>query len=124
MPRRISRTANPWMPRSEWIVVADEAVELRDAIVQRTRGGTERCHQMLGWPSYGVEEHHGFTPPPGLCEELTEYEILLRSTAPIVKCSSRGWSLLDVARVASAVQKNRNPRDGRHGCGIFALEVP
>lgn len=40
----------------------------------------DHFHRMLGHKSEGLDDHHGFTAPPGCSEDIAEYECLLRLT--------------------------------------------
>ncbi len=35
-------------------------------------------HRVLGWPSWGLEDHYGFVPPPGVSQDLNAWEMVLR----------------------------------------------
>lgn len=42
--------------------------------------GFDQFHRMLGHKSGGLDEHHGFRPPPGCTDDIAAYECLLRLT--------------------------------------------
>ena len=42
--------------------------------------GFDEFHRLLGHKSSGLDEHYGFTPPPGCKEDIASYEALLRLT--------------------------------------------
>jgi hypothetical protein len=44
-----------------------------------TDGGNE-YHRLLGHRATGLDEHYGFTPPPGCSDDIADYESLLRIT--------------------------------------------
>lgn len=77
------------LPRSEadWFSLVPKALdqELWDFFNDWTPSGynedeDDKSHRLLGWPAGGLDEHYGFTPPPGHSENISEYEMLLRLT--------------------------------------------
>jgi hypothetical protein len=42
--------------------------------------GFDEFHRMLGHRSSGLDDHHGFSPPPGCSDDIASYECLLRMT--------------------------------------------
>jgi hypothetical protein len=42
--------------------------------------GRDEYHRLLGHKAGGLDEHYGFTPPPGCSDDLADYESLLRIT--------------------------------------------
>ena len=49
----------------------------------------DEYHTILGWPAGGLDDHSGFTAPPGCRDDINDYEMLVRLTFDNV--AGFGW---------------------------------